>query len=84
MHRCLLGLASLALAAVGAVSAAPAGAEAVKLAITDVPGLERLQTEWAPTQAALEQATGLAIEFFPVSSRTIAAEALRAARPSTS
>lgn len=67
----LLGL-SLAAASAIAVSA-----ETWKLAVTDVEGMERLQVEWGPFKAALESATGETFEFFPVNSRTAAAEALR-------
>jgi phosphonate transport system substrate-binding protein len=55
-------------------------ADTYKLAITDVEGLERLQTEWGPFKAAMEAATGHSFEFYPVNSRTAAAEALRAKR----
>jgi phosphonate transport system substrate-binding protein len=71
----ILAAATLALATTGL-----ARAENFKLAITDVEGLERLQTEWGPFKAALEQASGHTFEFFPVSNRTAAAEALRAKR----
>lgn len=54
-----------------------ASAETWKLAVTDVEGMERLQTEWGPFKEALEGATGETFEFFPVNSRTAAAEALR-------
>lgn len=57
-----------------------ARAENFKLAVTDVEGLERLQTEWGPFKTALEESTGHSFEFFPVSNRTAAAEALRAKR----
>jgi phosphonate transport system substrate-binding protein len=60
--------------------ALPAAAETYKLAITDVEGLEQLQTDWGPFKAALEEATGESFEFFAVASRTAAAEALRAKR----
>jgi phosphonate transport system substrate-binding protein len=61
-----------------AVLAATAGAaETWRIAVTDVEGLERLQAEWGPFKAALETVTGETFEFFPVSSRTAAAEALR-------
>ncbi|MBB4023167.1 MULTISPECIES: phosphate/phosphite/phosphonate ABC transporter substrate-binding protein [Actibacterium] len=63
--------------ALAAFSAFSAAAETWKLAVTDVEGLERLQTEWGPFKAALEQATGESFEFFAVNSRTAAAEALR-------
>jgi phosphonate transport system substrate-binding protein len=62
------------------LAAAPAMAEDFKLAVTDVEGLERLQTEWGPFKEKLEAATGHTFEFFPVNNRTAAAEALRAKR----
>lgn len=74
---------STAAAAIGAVltlTSLPALADNFKLAITDVEGLERLQTEWGPFKAELEKATGHTFEFFPVNNRTAAAEALRAKR----
>jgi len=62
------------------LAAAPAMAEIFKLAVTDVEGLERLQTEWGPFKEQLEATTGHTFEFFPVNNRTAAAEALRAKR----
>jgi phosphonate transport system substrate-binding protein len=67
----------LATAAMAVLATSAATAETWNLAVTDVEGLERLQTEWGPFKAALEQATGEQFEFFPVNSRTAAAEALR-------
>ncbi|MGH1414952.1 MAG: PhnD/SsuA/transferrin family substrate-binding protein [Pelagimonas sp.] len=67
----LMGAAALAL------SASALAAENWKLAVTDVEGMERLQVEWGPFKDALETATGDTFEFFPVNSRTAAAEALR-------
>lgn len=61
-------------------SAFSAQADNFQLAVTDVEGMERLQTEWGPFKAALEQASGHTFEFFPVNNRTAAAEALRAKR----
>ena len=69
-----------ALGAALAFISAPVMADTFKLAITDVEGLERLQTEWGPFKAALEKASGHTFEFFPVSSRNASAEALRAKR----
>ncbi|RGP36379.1 phosphate/phosphite/phosphonate ABC transporter substrate-binding protein [Pseudotabrizicola alkalilacus] len=63
--------------ALAAVSATAAFAETWNIAVTDVEGLERLQAEWGPFKTALEAATGETFDFFPVSSRTAAAEALR-------
>ena len=60
-----------------ALSATAALAETWRLAVTDVEGMERLQVEWGPFKEALEAATGETFEFFPVNSRTAAAEALR-------
>lgn len=57
-------------------SALPAFAEPVKFAVTDMEGLEALQQEFGAFQTALEEATGLDIELFPVSSRTTAVEAM--------
>lgn len=57
--------------------AGAASAETWNIAVTDVEGLERLQAEWGPFKAELEKATGETFDFFPVSSRTAAAESLR-------
>lgn len=66
-----------ALAAAIAVSATAAGAaETLRFAVTDIAGLENLQREFAPFQAALEKTTGYAVKFFPVNSRTAAVEAM--------
>lgn len=67
----------LAGAVLATTAAIAAQAETWKLAVTDVEGMERLQTEWGPFKAALETATGETFEFYPVNSRTAAAEALR-------
>lgn len=64
-------------ASIAALSATTTLAETWKLAVTDVEGMERLQTEWGPFKTALEEATGDTFEFFAVNSRTAAAEALR-------
>ena len=72
--------ALLAAAFAAALATTPVAADGLKLAITDVEGLERLQTEWGPFKAALEAASGQTFEFFPVNNRTAAAEALRAKR----
>lgn len=53
-------------------------AEPVKFAVTDIEGLEALQQEFGAFETALEEATGLEIELYPVASRTTAVEALNA------
>lgn len=76
LHRLLAPVAALAFS--GAVAAAEPAT--LKLAVTDIEGMERLLTEWGPFKEALEEASGLKFEFYPVSSRTASAEALRAQR----
>lgn len=67
-------------AAVIIAVATPVLADPVKLAVTDIEGLEGLQQEFASFESALEEVTGLDIELFPVSSRTSAVEAINQAQ----
>jgi phosphonate transport system substrate-binding protein len=53
-------------------------ADTIRLAVTDLEGLEELQREFGKFQEKLSELTGLEFKFFPVSSRTAAAEALKA------
>lgn len=73
--RGIKGLAT-ALALVISTAAAQA-AEPLRIAVTDVEGLEKLQVEWGPFKDELTKATGLEWKFFPVNNRTAAAEALK-------
>lgn len=70
------------LGAIGAIlfglSAGTASADPVRLAITDLAGLEQLQAEFGKFKEVLTEATGLEYEFYPVTSRTAAVEALAA------
>lgn len=69
----------LILAAVASLAmAASASAETIKMAVTDIEGLEVLQQEFGAFETELEKVTGLDIELFAVSSRTAAVEALNA------
>lgn len=61
-----------------AFAAPVSAAETVKLAVTDIEGLEALQQEFGAFEKALEKSTGLDLELFPVSSRTAAVEAMNA------
>jgi phosphonate transport system substrate-binding protein len=71
------GLAALATATM--LGAAPVvAAEKIRFAVTDVDGLEALQREFGPFKDAFEKASGLKIDFFPVSGRTAAVEAMAA------
>lgn len=66
------------LLAVSAMSASfVVQAESIKLAITDLVGLEELQREFGPFKNELEKITGMSIEFLPVTNRTAGLEALR-------
>lgn len=59
------------------VSAVSVQAQNIKLAVTDLVGLEELQREFEPFKKELERVTGLGIDFLPVTNRTAALEALR-------
>lgn len=62
-----------------ALLASPALAQdTIRFAVTDIDGLEALQREMGPFKDAFEAASGLKVEFFPVSGRTVAVEAMAA------
>lgn len=73
----LLNFIGAAVVALGLISA-PAQAETIRFAVTDVEGMEQLQREYGAFVQELEKATGHKIEFSPVSNRTAAVEAMRA------
>lgn len=52
--------------------------DVIRFAVTDIDGLEALQREMGPFKDAFEAASGLKVEFFPVSGRTVAVEAMAA------
>ncbi|WP_119396288.1 PhnD/SsuA/transferrin family substrate-binding protein [Salinibius halmophilus] len=54
-----------------------ASADTIRMAVTDLVGLESLQREFGQFVETLEQKTGDTIEFYPVTNRTAAVEALR-------
>ena len=64
--------------AVAGAFAIGAEAQTIRFANTDIEGLEELQREYGAFRDLLQELTGYEIEFFPVSNRTVAAEALRA------
>ncbi|MGB0684315.1 MAG: PhnD/SsuA/transferrin family substrate-binding protein [Magnetovibrionaceae bacterium] len=74
-----LGL-GLAIAAVANPlgSGAAKAEDAIRLAVTDIEGLEGLQREFGAFRDVLAEKTGLSFKFFPVANRTAAAEALKA------
>ena len=73
MIRSLLAGAALAIATTFTSMAAD-----IKMAVTDVEGLEELQNDFGAVAKALEVSTGLSVELIPVSSRTAAVEAMKA------
>lgn len=56
------------------------GPETLRLAVTDLVGLEELQRNFEPFQEELSRALGTDVELFPVSNRTAAATALESDR----
>ncbi|MFT6903537.1 MAG: phosphonate transport system substrate-binding protein [Oleiphilaceae bacterium] len=54
-----------------------ANAETIRMAVTDLVGLEELQREFGAFRQELSTITGYDIEFMPVTNRNAAAEALR-------
>lgn len=65
-------------AALFAGANAAAAQDTIRFAVTDIDGLEALQQEMGPFKDAFEAASGLKVEFFPVSGRTVAVEAMAA------
>lgn len=55
-----------------------AAQDTIRFAVTDIDGLESLQRDMGPFKEAFETASGLKVEFFPVSGRTVAVEATAA------
>ncbi len=67
------------LLAIGLAAATPVVAQdTIRFAVTDIDGMEALQREMGPFKDAFEAASGLKVEFFPVSGRTVAVEAMAA------
>jgi phosphonate transport system substrate-binding protein len=50
----------------------------LRFAVTDIVGLEELQTEYGAFQRVLSEVSGVELRFFPVSNRTAAVESLKA------
>lgn len=59
-------------------SAVSAQAQTLRMAVTDIVGLENLQREYAGFQRVLSEKSGMSVELFPVPNRTAAVEALNA------
>jgi phosphonate transport system substrate-binding protein len=68
----------IALVLVGLIAPMSQAAQPLNIVVTDLEGLEEVQREFGPFQELLEKKTGLGFQFFPVTSRTAAAEAIKA------
>lgn len=55
-----------------------AAQETIRFAVTDIDGMEALQQEMGPFKEVFEKVSGLKVEFFAVSGRTVAVEAMAA------
>jgi phosphonate transport system substrate-binding protein len=67
------------LLAFGLAAATPVVAQdTLRFAVTDIDGMEALQRDMGPFKEAFEAASGLKVDFFPVSGRTVAVEAMAA------
>lgn len=73
-HLLASGLLAIGLAA----ATQSAAQDTIRFAVTDIDGMEALQREMGPFKDAFEAASGLKVEFFPVSGRTVAVEAMAA------
>jgi phosphonate transport system substrate-binding protein len=73
-HLLASGLLAVAVAAATPLAAQ----ETIRFAVTDIDGMEALQREMGPFKDAFEAASGLKVDFFPVSGRTVAVEAMAA------
>lgn len=71
MFRKLLSGLVVAAAVLG-LQVGAAKAETIKLAVTDLVGMEELQREFGAFTKTLSSATGYDIEFLPVTNRTAA------------
>lgn len=75
-------IVSVALAAIMmcALGVSAFAGEKIRLAVTDLEGMEELQREFGAFKDELNRQTGYDFEFFPVNNRTAAVEALRSKR----
>ena len=70
--------AGLVAAAMLTSALAASAQDTIRFAVTDIDGLETLQRDMGPFKDAFEAASGLKVEFFAVSGRTVAVEAMAA------
>lgn len=72
------GLMAMSMVAGFAGANVAAAQDTIRFAVTDIDGLEALQTEMGPFKDAFEKVSGLKVDLFAVSGRTVAVEAMAA------
>ncbi len=72
------GLMAVSMFAGVSTATIAAAQETIRFAVTDIDGLEALQTDMGPFKEVFESVSGLKVEFFAVSGRTVAVEAMAA------
>ena len=77
-HFLKAGVIAASLFATAMTANVAAAQDTIRFAVTDIDGMESLQTDMGPFKDAFEAASGLKVEFFAVSGRTIAVEAMAA------
>ncbi|MGL4238574.1 PhnD/SsuA/transferrin family substrate-binding protein [Tabrizicola sp.] len=79
MNRLLkVGLVAATMFASVLTATVAAAQETIRFAVTDIDGMEALQADMGPFKDAFEKVSGLKVEFFAVSGRTVAVEAMAA------
>jgi phosphonate transport system substrate-binding protein len=73
-------VAAVGLSSVFLLSARERLSEELRFAVTDIVGLEELQTEYGGFQKALSAVSGIELRFFPVNNRTAAVESMKSKR----
>jgi phosphonate transport system substrate-binding protein len=73
-----VGLIAMSLAICALNTTRAVAQETIRFAVTDIDGMEALQKEMGPFKDTFEKVSGLKVEFFAVSGRTIAVEAMAA------
>ena len=68
----------VAVAALGFAALSAQAQQTLRMAVTDIVGLENLQREFGGFQKILSEKSGMKVELFPVPNRTAAVEALNA------
>ena len=77
LQKGLIVILSLAMAVMLAPTASTASSSTLRMAVTDIEGLEMLQREFGAFRDVLADKLGMEVAFFPVPNRTAAVEAVK-------